>query len=105
MAEKQFYPNRYIFSPAENQRVVGAPVEDILTIVNLKRDWQYVMTQNEPLTLPVEKQINKVVAVENALVPGELRQGQGGVNLGNANVDFFEPLLINVHLLRMLVTA
>lgn len=41
----------------------------------------------------MEKQINKVVAAEGALVPGELRQGQGGVNLGDE--EFFEPQLID----------
>lgn len=89
----------------DDMSVAEVPVEDILMIINLKRGWQYVMAQNEPLTLPMEKQINKVVAAEDALVSGDLRQGQGGVNLGNANADFFELSLINVHPLRMLVTA
>ncbi len=26
--------------------VAGVPVEDVLTIVNLKRGWQYITTQN-----------------------------------------------------------
>jgi len=127
MAEKQFYSDRYNFTPAENRRfarsnftklvhtnarfegvnttlpqtqtimdgmsVAGVPVEDVLTIVNLKRGWQYVTTQDEPLTLAMEKQINKVVAAEDALVPGDLRQGQGGVNLGGE--EFFEPPMID----------
>lgn len=67
----------------DGMSVAGVPVEDVLTIVNLKRGWQYVTTQNEPLTLAMEKQINKVVAAEDALVPGDLRQGQGGINLGS----------------------
>lgn len=57
----------------DGMSVAGVPVEDVLTIVNLKRGWQYVTTQTEPLTLAIEKQINKVVAAEGALVPGELR--------------------------------
>ncbi|KRL02073.1 hypothetical protein [Liquorilactobacillus capillatus] len=77
----------------DGMSVAGVPVEDVLTIVNLKRGWQYVTSQSEPLTLPIEKQINKLVAAEDALVPGELRQGQGGVNLGSE--EFFEPPLIN----------
>ena len=75
------------------EEAVTAAVEDVLTIVNLKRGWQYITTQNSPLTLTMEKQINKIVAAEDALVPGELRQGKGGVNLGSE--DFFEPPLIN----------
>lgn len=77
----------------DGMSVAGVPVKDVLTIVNLKRSWQYGMTQNEPLTLAMEKQINKVVAAEDALVPGDLRQGQGGVNLGGE--EFFEPPLID----------
>lgn len=73
--------------------VAGVPVEDVLTIVNLKRGWQYVTSQSEPLSLTMEKQINKVVAAEDALVPGDLRQGQGGVNLGSQ--EFFEPPMID----------
>ncbi|MDK7347689.1 hypothetical protein QP515_11365, partial [Bifidobacterium dentium] len=59
----------------DGMSVAGVPVEDVLTIVNLKRGWQYITTQNSPLTLTMEKQINKIVAAEDALVPGELRQG------------------------------
>ena len=66
----------------DGMSVAGVPVEDILTIVNLKRGWQYITAQNAPLTLTMEKQINKIVAAEDALVPGELRQGKGGVDLG-----------------------
>lgn len=35
--------------------VAGVPVEDVLTIVKLKRGWQYVTSQNEALTLAIEK--------------------------------------------------
>lgn len=77
----------------DGMSVAGVSVEDVLTIVNLKRGWQYVTNQDEPLTLAMEKQINKVVAAEDALVPGDLRQGQGGVNLGGE--EFFEPPMID----------
>lgn len=72
--------------------VKGVPNEDVLTIINLEQGWQYVIIQNEPLTLGMEKHINKIVAAEDALVPGELRQGQGGISLGQG--VFFEPPLI-----------
>lgn len=77
----------------DGMSVAGVPVEDVLTIVNLKRGWQYITTLNEPLTLEMEKQINKVVAAEDALVPGELRQGQGGVDLGSE--EFFDPPMVD----------
>lgn len=60
--------------------VAGVPVEDVLTIVNVKRGWQYVTTQNEPLTLAMEKQINKVAAAEDALVPGVLLGAKNFLN-------------------------
>lgn len=41
----------------------------------------------------MEKQINKIVAAEDALFSGDLCQGQGGVNLGSE--EFFEPLMID----------
>lgn len=77
----------------DGMSVSGVPIADVLTIVNLKRGWQYVTTQLEPLSLQVEKDINQIVAAEDALVPGELRQGQGGVSLGAS--DFFEPPMID----------
>jgi hypothetical protein len=77
----------------DGMSVAGVPVEDVLTIVNLKHGWQYITAQNETLTLAMEKQINKIVAAEDALVPGELRQGQGGVDLGSE--EYFEPPLID----------
>lgn len=61
MSNSQQYPDLYQFTPEENQRfarsnftklvhtnandhgrmsVAGVPVEDVLTIVNLKRGWQ-----------------------------------------------------------------
>jgi prophage maintenance system killer protein len=123
MVEKQFYPDKYDFTPAENRRfarsnftklvytnarfegvnttlpqtqtimdgmsVAGVPIEDVLTIVNLKKGWQYVTTQADKMTLDMEKAINKIVAAEDALEPGELRQGTGGVHLGQD--EYFEP--------------
>ncbi|WP_040473151.1 Fic family protein [Fructilactobacillus florum] len=77
----------------DGMSVAGVPIEDVLTIVNLKRGWQYVTIQDGPLTLAMEKQINKIVAAEDALVLGELRQGQGGVDLGDE--EFFESPLID----------
>lgn len=77
----------------DGMSVAEVPVEDVLTIVILKRGWQYISVQNIPLTLIMEKQINKIVAAEDALVPGELRQRQGGVNVGSE--EFFESPMID----------
>lgn len=77
----------------DGMSVAGVPVEDILTIVNLKKGWQYVTTQTDKMTLDMEKKINKIVAAEDALEPGGLRQGTGGVHLGND--EYFEPPMVD----------
>ncbi|USS90000.1 Fic family protein [Fructilactobacillus cliffordii] len=123
----QNLPDKYKFTPAENQRyaranlaqlvhtssrfegvtttlpqtktiidgmsVQGVPVEDILTIVNLKRGWQYITNLKQPLDLNIEKEINRIVAAEDSLEPGEFRSGAGNVDLGLGKS--FEPPLVN----------
>ena len=51
-----------------------------LKMFSWKRDRHYVTTQTGASMLTMEKQINKVVAAKDALVPGDLRQGIGGGN-------------------------
>ncbi|KZU95920.1 hypothetical protein Lp19_1199 [Lactiplantibacillus plantarum] len=68
--------------------VTGVSIDDINTIVNLKRGWELVTTINQPLSIDLEKQINTVVAAQDALIPGEFRTGQGAVDMGE---DTFEP--------------
>lgn len=53
--------------------VDGVPVDDINTIVQLKRGWQYMMRYQGKIDQNFEKQINKIVARDDALVPGEVR--------------------------------
>ncbi len=77
----------------DGMSAAGVPIDDVLTIVNLKRGWQFVIDSDQPLTLVFEKRINSIVAAEDALVPGELRTGQGGVDLGSQ--DYFEPPKVN----------
>lgn len=72
--------------------VAGVPVADILTLINLKRAWQFALAQTGPLTLELEMQLNKLVAAEDTAFAGELRQRQGGVNLGGGEI-FAQPLI------------
>lgn len=63
--------------------VDGVKIEDIDTIIQIKRGWQLVTESDEALSLEFEKKVNAIVAKNNALVPGEFRSGQGGFNIGS----------------------
>lgn len=63
--------------------VSGVSVDDINVIVQLKRAWQYVIRQEKSLTFAMEKQINLIVARDDALVPGEIRTGNSEVAIAN----------------------
>lgn len=75
--------------------VDGIPIDQINTIVDLKCGWQFITETNihENITLDFEKQINKIVADKDALIPGKLRTGEGGVNIGSE--DYFVPPKVN----------
>jgi prophage maintenance system killer protein len=60
--------------------VDGVSIDDINIIVQLKRGWQYVINSSENLNLDFLKHINKIVALNESLDPGELRTGSGAVN-------------------------
>lgn len=66
--------------------------EDITTIVNLKRAWSFVTESSQTFDLDFEKQINAIVAEKDALVPGQLRSGQGGVDIGESET-FIPPTI------------
>lgn len=59
--------------------VDGVSIDDINTTVQLKRGWQYIIEEEAPLSLQVERNINAIVARDDALFPGELRSGNGAV--------------------------
>ena len=59
--------------------VDGVPVDDINVIVQLKRAWQYIINEEQPISLAVMKNINKIVAKLDSLEPGALRTGSGFV--------------------------
>ncbi|BDR55497.1 hypothetical protein KIMC2_00590 [Xylocopilactobacillus apis] len=77
----------------DGMSVQGVPISDVLTIVNLKKAWQFFTESKEILDLNFEKKVNAIVAMEDALIPGELRSGQGGVDLGNG--ENFKPPKVN----------
>lgn len=61
--------------------VDGVPIDDINVIVQLKRAWQYIINDKEPLTFEKMKNINRIVALNDALFPGEIRTGNSQVTL------------------------
>lgn len=73
--------------------VDGVPISDIEVIVQLKRGWQYIIENHNQLNLQIEKQINKIVALHDALIPGEIRTGNSEVVLYNG--ETFKPNIPN----------
>lgn len=63
--------------------VSGVSVDDINTIVQLKRAWQYIVNQTQPLTFAMEKHINLILARDDALIPGQIRTGHSEVAIVN----------------------
>lgn len=63
--------------------VDGVSIDDINTIVQLKRGWQYIINDKKPLTFEKMKKINGIVALHDALFPGEIRTGNSQVTLDN----------------------
>lgn len=60
--------------------VDGVSIDDINTIVQLKRGWQFAINYSKPVSLELEKDLNKIVARDTAAYPGYLRNGSGGVD-------------------------
>lgn len=63
--------------------VDGVDIDDINTIVQIKRGWQFITESDSKLDLTFEKKTNEIVAKNDALIPGEFRTGQGGINIGS----------------------
>ena len=57
--------------------VDGVSIDDINIIVQLKRGWQYTINSDEGINLDFLKKVNKIVALNESLAPGELRTGNG----------------------------
>ncbi|WP_270234962.1 Fic family protein [Lacticaseibacillus suilingensis] len=72
--------------------VNGVSLDDSNTIVQIKRGWDYITQEDDPISLQIEQNINLIVAEYDALVPGELRSGQGAVDIGDEN-DWVPPMI------------
>ncbi|MEE5988874.1 Fic family protein [Ligilactobacillus equi] len=69
--------------------VDGVSVDDINVIVQLKRGWQYIINEDSPVSLKIEQNINKIVAHDDSLDPGNFRNGSGFV--ATMAGDFIPP--------------
>ncbi|HEZ4533455.1 TPA: Fic family protein [Neisseria meningitidis] len=66
------------------KNVASASLEDIQTILNLKRAYQYVISHisnGEPVDISLLKKINNIVAKDDSLAPSDFRTGSVGVTL------------------------
>lgn len=63
----------------DGMSVEGVPIDDINIIVQLKRGWQYVINSDDPLNMKFLQHINKIVARDESLDPGNFRTGNGAV--------------------------
>lgn len=73
--------------------VDGVSIDDIQTIVQLKRGWQYIINDQGPLTFDKMKNINRIVALHDSLDPGEIRTGGSQVALNSH--DTYTPTIPN----------
>lgn len=53
----------------------GIPTDEIITIVNLKRAWQFVIANEVPYSLAISNHINAIAAQDDSLDPGNIRTG------------------------------
>ncbi len=66
----------------DGMSVAGVSIDDIQVVINLKKGLEFVLSHSEPFRLDICRQINRIVAAEDSLVPGQIRTGSvqiGGV--------------------------
>lgn len=63
-------------------RANNVAVDDVLTVVNLKRGFEMLLNDVQEPLIETSKRINRVVAAEDALFSGEIRTG------GIAKIDY-----------------
>lgn len=70
------------------QNIASVSLNDIQTILNLKRAYQYVIrhiSDGFPVDISLLKKINSIVAQEDSLAPGDFRTGTVGVTLADGS--------------------
>ena len=72
-------------------RANNVAVDDVLTVVNLKRGFEMLLNDLEEPLIETSKRINRTVAAEDALFPGEIRTG--GVEVSTIQGRYVPPML------------
>lgn len=72
-------------------RANNVAVDDVLTVVNLKRGFEMLLNVVQEPLLETSKRINRIVAAEDALFPGEIRTG--GVEVSTIQGRYVPPML------------
>lgn len=72
-------------------RANNVTVDDVLTVVNLKRGFEMLLNDVQEPLLETSKRINRIVAAEDALFPGEIRTG--GVEVSTVQGRYVPPML------------
>jgi len=72
-------------------RANNVAVDDVLTVVNLKRGFELLLNDVQEPLLETSKRINRIVAAEDALFPGEIRIG--GIEASTIQRRYILPLL------------
>lgn len=72
-------------------RANNVAVDDVLTVVNLKRGFEMLLNEVQEPLLETSKRINRIVAAEDALFPGEIRTG--GVEVSTIQGRYVPPML------------
>ena len=72
-------------------RANNVAVDDVLTVVNLKRGFEMLLNDVQEPLIETSKRINRIVAAEDALFPGEIRTG--GVEVSTIQGRYIPPML------------
>jgi len=72
-------------------RANNVAVDDVLTVVNLKRGFELLLNDVQEPLLETSKRINRIVAAEDALFPGEIRTG--GLEVSTIQGRYVPPML------------
>lgn len=72
-------------------RANNVAVDDVLTVVNLKKGFEMLLNDVQEPLIETSKRINRVVAAEDALFPGEIRTG--GVEVSTIQGRYVPPML------------
>ena len=72
-------------------RANNVAVDDFLTVISLKRGFEMLLNDVQEPLLETSKRINRIVAAEDALFPGEIRTG--GVEVSTIQGRYVSPML------------